>query len=140
MLTTNPEDWHILLVDDEPDNLAVLEMVLNYSGSTVTCMRSGQAALNALRQNSFDLALMDIRMPVMSGYDVLKAIREMPNPEQSDMVIIAITAHAMAGDRERMIEAGFDGYISKPVEVPTIMDTIREIVENHLDQRNPIAG
>jgi len=140
MLTTNPEDWRILLVDDEPDNLAVLEMVLSYSGATVTCMRSGQAALNTLRQNSFDLTLMDIRMPVMSGYDVLKAIREMPNPEQSDMVIIAITAHAMAGDRERMIEAGFDGYISKPVEVPTIMDTIREIVENHLDQRNLIAG
>lgn len=140
MLTSNPEDWHILLVDDEPDNLAVLEMVLSYSGSTVTCMRSGQAALNALRQNTFDLALMDIRMPVMSGYDVLKAIREMPNPEQSDMVIIAITAHAMAGDRERMIEAGFDGYISKPVEVPTIMDTLREIVENHLDQRNLVTG
>lgn len=140
MLTTNPEDWHILLVDDEPDNLAVLEMVLSYSGATVTCMRSGQAALDTLRQNTFDLALMDIRMPVMSGYDVLKAIREMPNPEQSDMVVIAITAHAMAGDRERMIESGFDGYISKPVEVPTIMDTIREIVENHLDQRNLVTG
>jgi CheY-like chemotaxis protein len=140
MLTSNPEDWHILLVDDEPDNLAVLEMVLSYSGATVTCMRSGQAALNAMRQNTFDLALMDIRMPVMSGYDVLKAIREMPNPDQSDMVIIAITAHAMAGDRERMIEAGFDGYISKPVEVPTIMDTLREIVENHLDQRNLVTG
>jgi CheY-like chemotaxis protein len=136
MLTSNPEDWDILLVDDEPDNLAVLEMVLTYSGATVTSRRSAQTALELLKQRSFDLALLDIRMPMMSGYDLLKAIRDMHAPERSDMIFIAITAHAMAGDRERMIAAGFNGYISKPVEVSTIMSTIRQIVEDYLDQRN----
>lgn len=135
MLTSDPKDWNILLVDDEPDNLRVLEMVLGYHGSTVTSLKSGQAALEAMRQNVYDLALLDIRMPVLSGYDVLRHIRELPNPDQSDMVLIAITAHAMAGDRERMIAAGFNGYISKPVDVPTIMETIRKIVEEYLDMR-----
>lgn len=136
MLTSNPQDWDILLVDDEPDNLAVLEMVLTYSGARVTSKRSAQAALELLRERSFDLALLDIRMPMMSGYDLLKAIRDMHAPDRSDMVLIAITAHAMAGDRERMIAAGFNGYISKPVEVTSIMSTIRGIVEHYLDQRN----
>jgi CheY-like chemotaxis protein len=136
MLTSNPEDWNILLVDDEPDNLAVLEMVLTYSGAKVTSRRSAQTALDLLRERSFDLALLDIRMPMMSGYDLLKAIRDMHAPERSDMILIAITAHAMAGDRERMIAAGFNGYISKPVEVSSIMSTIRQIVEDYLNHRN----
>jgi CheY-like chemotaxis protein len=140
MLTSNPKDWRILLVDDEPDNLAVLEMVLTYHGAACVTERSAKVALERLQNESFDLALVDIRMPVMSGQDLLKAVRDLPDFNRSDMVLIAITAHAMTGDRERMIAAGFNGYISKPVEVSTIMDTIRQIIESYLDQRNLMMG
>jgi CheY-like chemotaxis protein len=127
MSPLNVADWTVLLVDDEPDNLSVLELLLTFYDARVASARSGQEALKLLAERPFTLALVDIQMPGVSGWDVIKYIRE--NPAARTMLVIAVTAYAMAGDRERVLSAGFDGYIAKPIDVTTFMQTIQETVE-----------
>lgn len=136
MMTLNVADWHILIVDDEPDNLLLLEMALSYEGATVTCVPSGQAALALLNEKSFDMGLLDIRMPHMSGWDLIKEIRSHPKPEVNRMFLIAATAHALEGDKDRVMTAGFNGYISKPLEVTNLVEIIRDFAAVYIESYN----
>ena len=103
----------ILLVEDNPVNQRLAQRILEHSGYSVVMAGNGKEALAALTGQRFDLILMDVQMPVMDGFEATRAIRE--HEHGSHIPIIAITAHAMTGDRERCLAAGMDGYLTKPI-------------------------
>jgi CheY-like chemotaxis protein len=120
-------DWRVIVVDDEPDNLGVLELVLNFSKAEVRTADSAAACLAALQDFTPTLMLIDIQMPEMSGYELLEKIRA--NPRWNGIPAIAVTAHAMLGDAEKVMAGGFDGYIPKPITAVTLVDEIVNIVK-----------
>ena len=105
----------ILLADDNEFNRRVGRMKLEKRNHAVTVVGSGQEALDALEQTSFDVVLMDVQMPDMDGLEATAAIRRKEETTGQHVPIIAMTAHAMKGDRERFLAAGMDGYVAKPV-------------------------
>jgi two-component system cell cycle response regulator DivK len=122
----------VLIVDDEPDNLAIAKKVLQFSGSTVHTAANGVQGLNAVREVQPTFILLDLSMPEMDGWQMQKALRADPATEH--IPVIALTAHAMAGDRHKVMNAGFDGYIAKPFRLSTFMGEIlrcfRELAHN----------
>jgi len=102
----------ILVVEDQKYNLLVLKKMLEQSGINVIPVDNGMDAVKVCEQNkNIDLVLMDIKMPVMNGYNAMKEIKKIV-PE---MKVIAETAYALSGDRSRILDAGFDGYLPKPI-------------------------
>ena len=119
-------DWNVLVVDDEPDNVGVIELVLSFHGAKVRTASSGIECLKMLNEEIPTLLLVDIQMPHMSGLELLAKIREHQN--WYHIPIVAVTAHAMIGDSERFALAGFDGYIPKPINAMSIVDELLPIV------------
>ncbi len=114
----------ILLVEDHPANQMVAEIQLQQLGHTVHIVDNGIKAIEAFRKTSYDLILMDCQMPEMDGYEATRAIRKLEALTGHHIPIIAMTAHAMVGDRELCIAAGMDDYISKPVESSELRRTL----------------
>ena len=106
----------VLLVEDNVVNQRVAIGLLKRRGHEVVAVDNGREALDALEKSAFDVVLMDLQMPVMSGLDATTLIRERERTSGGHVPIIAMTAHAMAGDRERCLASGMDGYLSKPVD------------------------
>ena len=102
----------VAVVEDNPDNRMLLEAILE-DRYRVSRYESGLEAVVGIRRTLPDLVLLDISLPGMDGPEVLKRLRTYPDTQR--LPIVALTAHAMAGDRERFIEMGFDAYISKPI-------------------------
>jgi signal transduction histidine kinase/CheY-like chemotaxis protein len=121
---------HVLLAEDNHVNRIVATRLLEKRGHTVVTVENGQDAVAAVENQTFDLALLDLQMPVMDGLQALALIRQ--NEEatgRSHLPIFALTAHAMQGDRERCLAAGMDGYISKPInreELFTVIESVRQ--------------
>jgi len=105
----------ILLAEDSALNQKLAVSLLTKWGHTVTVATNGQEALAAITQQPFDLVLMDVQMPEMNGLEATAAIRRWERSHGSHVPIVALTAHALQGDRERCLEAGMDGYVSKPI-------------------------
>lgn len=105
----------ILLVGDNPHNRAVFETTLRSRGHTVEVAVDGKDALDALARKPPDLVLLDLSLPRVDGWTVVRTIRGNTDPARAGLPVIALTAHAMRGDRERALEAGCDAYVSKPV-------------------------
>ncbi|MDQ7024226.1 MAG: response regulator [Anaerolineae bacterium] len=124
----NVKNWHILIVDDKFDNLDLAKTALEFHGATVRTATNGLEGLEALKTFEANLILLDLAMPVMTGWEMFEAMQE--KPELAAIPVIALTAHAMAGDKERVLEAGFTGYISKPFSVSTLADEIQAILDN----------
>ncbi|SIN84354.1 Signal transduction histidine kinase [Singulisphaera sp. GP187] len=116
----------VLLAEDHLVNQKVASAMVRSLGHQVTVVDNGQAAVEALDQNTFDVILMDLQMTVMDGFAALAAIRARPGADRQ-IPIIALTAHAMKGDRERCLEVGFDGYLSKPVTIPTMREELHRV-------------
>jgi signal transduction histidine kinase/DNA-binding response OmpR family regulator len=115
----------ILLVEDQLTNRLVVENILENMGLTTFHAENGQEAVERVKSESFDLILMDVQMPVMNGYDATRAIRQIEASQQrAHMPIVAVTANAMQGDREKCLDAGMDEYISKPIQVPELQAMI----------------
>jgi len=105
---------NILLAEDNLVNQKITTRMLEKLGHAVTVVSNGREALDAIGRQTFDLILMDIQMPEMSGFEATETIRRQERGSGRHLPIIALTAHAMDGDRERCLESGMDGYISKP--------------------------
>ncbi len=112
----------ILLVEDHELNQELATEILTGVGAVVTLATNGQEALDQLGAQAFDGVLMDIQMPVMDGYTATKAIRS--NPEYADLPVLAMTANAMAGDREKSLEAGMNDHIAKPLDMEKALATM----------------
>jgi len=124
----------ILVVEDELINQKVCQKVLEKMGIEVGLAENGQQAIDVLAGDHFDLVLMDCQMPVMDGYEATRAIRA---SEQAGnlprLPIIALTAHAMRGDREACIDAGMDDYLSKPFEITELQKVLQRRLPKTLD-------
>jgi signal transduction histidine kinase/ActR/RegA family two-component response regulator len=113
-LPGTPAPLRVLLAEDNMVNQKLAAHLLRRSGHQVICVNNGIEAVNAVRRDCFDVVLMDVQMPEMDGLVATSAIRNLGEP-RSHVPILALTAHAMRGDRERCLSAGMDGYISKPI-------------------------
>jgi two-component system, sensor histidine kinase and response regulator len=118
---------HILLAEDNRTNQTVATRMLQKMGHSTMVAGNGKEALLLLTTRRFDLILMDIQMPEMDGLTATRKIRESEKETQGHLPIIAMTAHAMKGDRERCIEAGMDGYVSKPISSKEVAEAIAGI-------------
>jgi len=116
----------ILLVEDNVVNQRVASGLLTRRGHHVTVTQDGREALTRLDQETFDLVLMDLQMPVMSGLDATAAIRLRERATGQHVRIVAMTAHAMNSDRERCLAAGMDGYLSKPIDPPMLFAVVEQ--------------
>jgi len=104
--------------------------ILQKAGHSTVAVGNGQEALDALRQDPFDLVLMDVQMPVMDGFEATLAIRAEEAGTGRHLPIIAMTAHAMKGDREECLAAGMDGYIAKPIRLADLDHVIGEVTKD----------
>ncbi len=114
----------ILIVEDNPDNMKLIQTILRLRGHTMAGLPGGDGLLETIDRERPDLILMDIQLPERDGFELLEEIRGGSSPHAGTRVI-ALTAHAMAGDRERALAAGFDGYITKPIDIrefPELID------------------
>ena len=119
-----PRHLNILLADDNPINQKVTRRMLNQDGQRVAVANNGKEAISALQQGGFDLVLMDVQMPEMDGFEATAAIRASEQISGKHIPIVAMTAHAMNGDRERCLAVGMDAYISKPFQLEELRQAI----------------
>lgn len=118
---------HVLVAEDRPENRDVLLGMLEKAGYTAQAVSNGRDALEALEAGSFDAVLMDIQMPGMNGAEAMTAIRAKESATGARIPIIAVTAHAMPGDRERCLEAGADDYLAKPIRYQELFDALNRM-------------
>ena len=120
--------FRILLAEDNPVNQKLAMRLLEKRGHPVVLAMNGQEALSELKRGNFDLVLMDVQMPEMSGLEATESIRIGERETGRHVPIIAMTAHAMRGDRERCLEAGMDGYITKPLNIGELVKAMDEVM------------
>ncbi len=116
------KDWKVLVVDDEPDSLLVAETLLQMCGATVFTASNGQAGYDIARRERPRFIISDLSMSGVSGWQMLYKLKE--TPITSDIPVIAVTAHAMVGDRVRAMEVGFHNYLTKPLRPETFIDDL----------------
>jgi CheY-like chemotaxis protein len=117
----------ILLAEDHAVNRRLAQRLLEKQGHTVIPAEDGRQALAVLAREAIDLVLMDVQMPFMDGLEATRAIREREKAGASRIPIIALTAHAMTGDREQCLAAGMDAYIAKPIQPDELQRAIQEL-------------
>lgn len=121
-------DARILIVEDNLRNRKLICEVLQFQGHTILEAETGEAGVALAREQQPALILMDIRLPGMDGHEALKLLKA--NASTRHIPIIALTAFAMQGDRERLLGEGFDGYMAKPIDI----DEVLEVVERYLGE------
>jgi len=133
----------ILVAEDNAVNRELLRELLEARGYTVSEACDGEEALHMIEQAQPELLLLDIGMPVLDGFAVVRRIRE--NPRLALLPVVAVTAYAMRGDREKILESGFDGYLSKPLNPASLTEELDRLLtkstrsanqdQGHADQR-----
>jgi signal transduction histidine kinase/DNA-binding response OmpR family regulator len=123
----NAPALRILLAEDNPVNQFLAVRLLEKQGHSVEAVTSGRAVLAAIEHDRFDVALMDLQMPEMDGFEATAIIRERERATGAHLPIIALTANAMVGDREQCLAAGMDGYVAKPIDIGDLVDEIRRV-------------
>jgi CheY-like chemotaxis protein len=118
----------ILLVEDNLINQKVAQRLLEKAGHSVTVADNGREALTRIAEEPYDLVLMDVQMPELDGIQTTALIRENERRTGQRLPIVALTANALEGDRERCLEAGMDGYVSKPVVPQVLFQTMAEVL------------
>jgi CheY-like chemotaxis protein len=117
----------LLLVEDNEINQQVAREILEGAGLNVTLANNGQEAVNAVKENEYDAVLMDVQMPVMDGYTATREIRK--DNRFKELPIIAMTAHAMAGDEDKSLEAGMNGHVAKPIDPDQLFATLQKWIK-----------
>ncbi|GIW05085.1 MAG: two-component system response regulator [Thermomicrobiales bacterium] len=123
MMTERP---FVLLVEDDPVNRMLAKRILSAHGFPFAEATNGEEALEQARARKPDVVLMDLSLPVMNGWDAVARLRQIPS--LADVPVIAVTAHAMRGDREKALEAGCDDYLSKPYRPAELVAAIERAV------------
>jgi two-component system, sensor histidine kinase and response regulator len=118
----------VLLAEDNAVNRLVALRMLEKQGHSVTVVCDGRQALDALARELFDLALLDIQMPELDGFEVAAAVRAREKGTGKRLPLVALTAHAMQGDRERCLAAGMDGYVSKPIQTARLAQVMANVL------------
>ena len=116
----------ILLVEDNERNLKLLRDVLDYAGYDVRVARTAEDGITLAASEPPDLVLMDLQLPGIDGMEALRRLRE--SPRTAGIPVVAVTAQAMKDDRERALDAGFNGYIEKPISVRAFPDQVRRFL------------
>jgi CheY-like chemotaxis protein len=116
----------VLIAEDNAVNRELLRELLELRGYTVLEACDGEDALRAIEEAQPELLLLDISMPVLDGFAVIRRIRE--NPRFAGLPVVAVTAYAMRGDRERILSSGFDGYLSKPVSPSALNEELDRLI------------
>ena len=120
--------WNVVVLDDEEDSLELVELILLEYGATVYTAMNGETGIKVVREVRPRLVISDLSMPKMNGWDFIKAMKA--ERELAEIPVIALTAHAMLGDRERAIAAGFHNYLTKPLTASTfITDLVKLLVD-----------
>jgi CheY-like chemotaxis protein len=114
--------WDIVVIDDEPDSLEVARFILDFYGAIVHTAINGREGLELVERIQPRFVISDLSMPEMDGWEFLKELHE--RVDQQHIPVIALTAHAMRGDRERAIAAGFHNYLTKPLTADTFIDQL----------------
>ena len=122
----------ILIAEDNATNRELFRELLEARGYDVDEASDGPEALRMLEQTQPDILLLDIGMPVLDGFAVVRAIRE--NPRLAALPVLAVTAYAMQGDRERILTSGFDGYLSKPINAKSLAEELERLLKKRDDQ------
>jgi CheY-like chemotaxis protein len=131
----------VLLVEDNATNQLLAETLLEKKGHTVVTARNGKKALAVLAERSFDVVLMDVQMPEMDGFEATARIRAQERGTGKHVPIVAMTAHAMKGDCERCLEAGMDGYVTKPIRAEELYLALASFAPADVpDPRRPEAS
>ena len=113
----------ILIVEDSPDNMKLFRTLLELKGHRIIALPGGEELFATLNADLPELILMDIQMPGKDGFTLLAELRE---SEFSGLRVVALTAHAMAGDRDKAMSAGFDGYITKPIDIRLFSEQVAD--------------
>jgi CheY-like chemotaxis protein len=124
---TSAQALHILLAEDNAVNQQLAVQLLEKHGHSVVVAENGREAVDAVAHEEFDLVLMDVQMPVMGGLEAAMEIRRHEQSSGAHVPIVAMTAHAMDGDREKCLESGMDGYVSKPIDPKTFLKTVEDL-------------
>ena len=127
----------ILVIEDNAANLELVRYLLTCSGHTVLMASDGAQGVAVARQERPDLVICDLQMPMLDGYEVLAQLRQ--RPQEFAPVIVAVTAFSMPRDREKVLTAGFDGYLSKPIEPETFVAAIEAFLPVQLRSPQPAA-
>jgi CheY-like chemotaxis protein len=128
----------ILLAEDNAVNQKLAARLLEKQGHRVIVAGNGLEALAALDQEKFDIVFMDVQMPEMDGFEATAAIRAREQRTGGRQLVIAMTAHAMQGDRERCLAAGMDDYLSKPLKVPELLQLLEKYSGSiHQEEASP---
>jgi two-component system, cell cycle response regulator DivK len=122
----------VLLVEDNFDNFEMVRFLLERAGYTVVGARTGREAVTAAHEHKPDVILMDLSLPEMDGWEAAREIKN--DPEIAGIPLIALTAHTLPGDRQKAMEAGFDNYISKPINVPSFYDIVNTVFKGNSEK------
>ncbi|MBP7999451.1 MAG: response regulator [Chloroflexi bacterium] len=130
----------VLIIEDNPANLELMTYLLQAFGHLPIAAADGTTGLRIVQQDQVDLIICDIQLPEIDGYEVVRQLKSTPTLQA--IPIIAVTAYAMVGDRDKMLAAGFDGYMSKPITPETFVTQIEKIlaqVGNYRPQDNDVV-
>jgi len=126
MTVANTNDKRILIIEDNPDNQQLATWILEDEGYRVTCVESAEEGLELLESEQYALILMDISLPGMDGKDATKKIRNSPHLQH--LPVLALTAHAVQGEREAIIASGVDGLLTKPVDEDELLNYVQSLI------------
>lgn len=130
--------WTIVVVDDEADSLFIAQTLLQMCGATVISANNGREGVKVIRQYRPNFVITDLSMPVMSGWQLLREVKE--DVHTAEIPVIALTAHAMPGDRQRAIEVGFHNYLSKPLVPETFINNVLQLLLDVDELRDRLVG
>ena len=133
-MTTDFSEWRVLAVDDEPDNLKLITDVLEFNNATVCPAQNGEQGLSLLDDFRPTLILLDLAMPGIDGWEMHRRLRQ--RPDINHVPIIALTALAMESDADRVMAAGFDGYITKPFHFKELFSQLAAAVSSFHEKQS----
>ena len=134
-------DWKILLAEDNATNQKVATAILGKAGLTAEIACNGKEAVEALTKRDYDIVLMDVQMPVMDGFEAMRQIRDPSSTVRNhEIPAIAMTAHALMGDRQRCIDAGMTDYVSKPIDPTILIETVTRLLDPNTVIEDTVEG